>query len=702
MSSNVFNYNKTDYERPQLLLGQAPGLFDTVNKHYPEIWSLYKTQKSLDWDENEFDYSSCVTDFEAADRSRYDMMIKTLAWQWEADSVASRAFAPLLAPFITSTELWAAWLKVTEIECLTPDHDVLTTNGWKSIAAVTEEDKVAQWNQETKEITFINPIGVMSKHYKGLMYEFHNAVNNYSQVVTANHRMPMMYPYQDKGKKWKGADVLLAKDVNLHGKNALPVAGYAKGTNDEGMTPLERLLVAVQADGSITDERYTGERTGTLSYRFSLNKQRKIDRLIQIATEAGYEYDIYEGKRFNVDGQRIVNIRVPKDDYNWNAKSFDWIDLEAISLKWCQDFIEELAHWDGSIHESGNIRYISSDYSSILMAQLIGHMAGLRGHIVTLKAREGVLFPHGGLCDTKEVYQIYFSKRDYMPGNTIEKFEQFYDGMVYCLEVPDSFFMVRRNGAISITGNCLHAATYSEIVRNSFKDPSTILDEILKVQEAHERLGRVVAALDRGYEVSHLYALGKIPNDQNLYNSVFELIVAFYCMERIQFMASFAVTFAICDTGLFQPIGKAVQKIAQDELEVHAELARVVLAHELTTVRGKTAIATIGTRLRDMIDEVITSEMEWVDYLFSEGRELVGLNPERLKAWTRYSAYDVYNTLGLKSEVHDIPKDNPLRFMEKWLNISKTQASPQEQDIAAYKVGILQRTDEGETFDIDF
>src|SRR5699024_1751457 len=233
MTENVFNYAKSDYEKPLLLLGEKQGLFDTIHRHYPAIWSLYKTQKSLDWDENEFDYSSCVADFRNCDRATYDMMIKTLAWQWEADSVASRAIAPVLAPFITSSELWAAWQRIS-------DNEVI------------------------------------------------------------------------------------------------------------------------------------------------------------------------------------------------------------------------------------------------------------------------------------------------------------------------------------------HAATYSEIVRNSFEDSSGIIEEILRVEEAHERLSRVVKALDEAYIASHEYALGQIPNNQDTYNKVFMMVVALYCMERIQFLASFAVTFAICDTGMFQPIGKAIQKIAQDELEVHA------------------------------------------------------------------------------------------------------------------------------------
>lgn len=365
MLENVFNYEKGDYETPSLLMGEKPGMFDTINKQFPEVWALYKAQKSLDWDENEFDYGSCNAEFKSCSKATYDMMIKTLAWQWEADSVASRAIAPVLAPFITSSELWAAWQRIS-------DNEVI------------------------------------------------------------------------------------------------------------------------------------------------------------------------------------------------------------------------------------------------------------------------------------------------------------------------------------------HAATYSEIVRNSFDDPSVILDEMLSVEHAHARLNRVAKAFGDGYKASHEYALGLIPNDQETYNKLFMTIVALLCMERIQFMASFAVTFAICDTGLFQPIGKSVQKIAQDELEIHVELDKVVLAHEMKTPRGKRAFEMLKGDIQEMIREVVDLEIEWINYLFSEGRELVGMNADRLAAWTLYCAKDVYNFFNIKEDKYHFPEQNPLKFMEKWLNISKTQASPQEQDIAAYKVGIMRRTDEDITFDDDF
>lgn len=360
----IFNTEKTDYETPSLFLGQAPGLVDTVNKQYPKIWELYKALKELDWDENEFDYSPCNAEFKSCSKSTYEMMIKTLAWQWEADSIASRSIAPTVAPFVNSSELWAAWQRISDNETI-------------------------------------------------------------------------------------------------------------------------------------------------------------------------------------------------------------------------------------------------------------------------------------------------------------------------------------------------HAATYSEIVRNSFDDPSVVLDEVLRIEQSFARLEGVSRVFSDAYTIGHKYALGMIDDEETVYDAAFMLTVGMLILERLQFMASFAVTFAICDSGMFQPIGKAVQKIAQDELEIHVELDKAVIRNELKTPRGRASYERNKDRIKSLIDEVVNSEFAWIDYLFSEGRELVGINENVLKQWTLFCARDVYNFMDVKSE-HTLPRQNPLRFMANWLDISKTQASPQEQENNQYKMGIVNRSDRGKVYDTDF
>lgn len=363
MDKQIFNTDKSDYGATSLFLGEPAGIFDTVNKQYPDIWEIYKTMKSLDWSEDEFNYSPCVVDFKTCDKATYDMMIKTLAFQWETDSAVSR-ISPIVGCFTSSSELWAAWQRIS-------DNEVI------------------------------------------------------------------------------------------------------------------------------------------------------------------------------------------------------------------------------------------------------------------------------------------------------------------------------------------HAATYSEIVRNSFDDPSTVLDEILKVEESFSRLSKFGEVLGKCYRTAHKYALGEVDATQEVYNDAFMFAVAMLVLERIQFMSSFAVTFSICDTGLFQPIGKAIQKIAQDELEVHVELDKAVIRNELKTERGEIAREQCNDDIRELVEEVIESEFAWVDYLFSEGRELVGMNADILKQWTLYCAKDVVNFLNIET-AYKFPRKNPLKFMENWLNIGKSQGSPQEEDIAQYKVNVMRRDDDGVEFDIDF
>lgn len=365
LDSKIFNVSKTDYQKPSLLLGsQDMGLFDTVNKLYPEIWERYKSVKSLDWDENEFDYSSCNADFKKVPKHTADKMIKTLAWQWEADSIAAKSVYAILAPFISSPELNAAL-----------------------------------------------------------------------QQVSANENV--------------------------------------------------------------------------------------------------------------------------------------------------------------------------------------------------------------------------------------------------------------------------HAATYSEIVRMSFDNPREVLDEVLSIQESFRRLEVVGSVFSEAYTRSHEYALGLKGNNQDTYNKAFMMFCALIALEGIQFMSSFAVTFSIVETGVFLPIGKAVQKIAQDELEEHVALDRAVILNELKTERGKVAYNECKDKIGLMINEVIESEFKQTDYLYSDGHEEVGMNADLSKKWTLWCAKPIYELFNIEPK-YELPKSNPLKFMNKWLDISATQASPQEQDNGQYRVNVTRRTDEGTSFDVDF
>lgn len=705
----IFNNTKTDYDSNEIILGQEPGLFDSIHNHHPELFDLYKRLKSMDWDENEFPYGDCLHEFETCDKQFYDMMIKTLAWQWEADATASRAIVNILGPVMTDSRVWAGYVRINDNECVTPDHEVLTSKGWISIADITKDHYVAQWDYDTREVTFVNPTALIAKEFKGNLINFRTQNRTVDQQVTPNHRMPVIYPYWTTDNvKYHPAD-----KVKYHGGNALPISGSLK--HGKGMTPQERLYVAVQADGTLCSDKYTGVNTGYLHYKFGFKKQRKIDRLLDLCTQAGWE--VREANVKNKTGIRLFYVYVPQAEFNWDAKTFNWFRFDEITYEWALDFIDELKHWDGNVHPQGATRYITTNKDNATIAMTIGHLIGKRAHISIIPARVNAKMPDGTYSNTVEAYQVYFSKRSYVAGNAITKTEVPYEGNVYCITVPTGYFMVKRGDAISITGNCLHALTYSEIVRNSFKNPQVILDEILRVHEAQERLVTVAKVMGEAHDASHAYACNLIPNDQDLYNKIFKFFMALYYLERIQFMASFAVTFALGKLGMFQPIVMGVQKIAQDEYEIHAQYQQGVIKSLLKTERGMRAYEETKEDGVKLFWEIIMSEVRWLVYLFSEGRELPGVTMKKMIQWALFNGNVAGTFTGHKNEITEEMKDeflsatgfelewpdkNPLPYMTEYLDIAANQTSPQEIDNNAYQVNIINTKNEQETFSVDF
>ena len=72
-----------------------------------------------------------------------------------------------------------------KIHCLTPDHDVLTYNGWKPIESVTRTDRVA--TLQDGKIVYSYPLKTFAYDHEGAMYEIRN--KDIDLKTTMNHRM---------------------------------------------------------------------------------------------------------------------------------------------------------------------------------------------------------------------------------------------------------------------------------------------------------------------------------------------------------------------------------------------------------------------------------------------------------------------------------------------------------------------------------
>lgn len=253
---------------------------------------------------------------------------------------------------------------------------------------------------------------------------------------------------------------------------------------------------------------------------------------------------------------------------------------------------------------------------------------------------------------------------------------------------------------LRITDNeSVHANTYSEIVRMGFKTPDTVLKDMLSKVESLKRLSTVGKCLrsvmQNSIETSYNREFNNTePDEREVRKNLIIYYFAMLCLERLQFMASFAVTFTICQSGWFQPIGQAVKKICQDELEVHSEFRKEVLKELTSDELGKDVLEDIRHILTQILEEVTDNELEQtVTNLFKNGeRTLVGTSEKFVSQWVLFNAKDVANVFKLKTK-HTYPKSNPMPHLEKWINMNKNQAANQEQDNPAYKLNVIERDD---------
>lgn len=244
----------------------------------------------------------------------------------------------------------------------------------------------------------------------------------------------------------------------------------------------------------------------------------------------------------------------------------------------------------------------------------------------------------------------------------------------------------------------LHALTYSEIIRQCIKDPKDVFDLVLKTKQIEDRSSAIIIVMEDLKKAGAEFTLGIVPNDQKLFNRVYLGIVAMYLLERISFMSSFASTFIMAEQGYFKGACDLVQKIAIDELDYHAAALKYVIEHLSTKdSRGVIAAQECKEQIKELFNSAIKQEYSWNKFLFSEKRQVVGLNEQLANQWADFNGWFAKQTLGIEQK--STPPQNPLKYMEHWLNLDLTQNAQQESSGNNYSIVALKDDLLDEVFD---
>ena len=314
--------------------------------------------------------------------------------------------------------------KILVDECFAGDTEILTTNGFVKFKDLIGDETVAQYDKG--EISFVKPKRFIKKEHHGDMISL-KIRDKINVLVTPGHE----FIFYNKTSGFKKERIC---DASFHGRKMMPVSGLSIVDDNGELSALERLYIAVQADGSI--HKVYGS---YVTISFSFKKERKIDRLIELCKESGLPISEVKCSR----GKRRFMVKMPSG----TSKDIRNHIKFPMSAEKANKVIYECALWDGSIARDSLLYYSSKDKDQV---DFYNAVATIAGHSCYVSIEED-----NRSSNFSDIYRLFVTKnKRFKSTQGFEKKHVNYDGYVYCVEVDSGSIVLRNNGYTFISGNC--------------------------------------------------------------------------------------------------------------------------------------------------------------------------------------------------------------------------------------------------------
>ena len=333
--------------------------------------------------------------------------------------------------------------------CVDFETEFLTPHGWKPISEYDEGDLVAQFDKDSRSMSFVEP----EEYIKIPCDEFYHIKSKYGvdQMLTPEHRV--LYETSKGNLNVKSAEDV----VKIH--NSDGAVGFG-GKFITTFNPPERegmdisdskllLQVAVMADGYFMDKRKTWDNM----VRINIKKKQKKDRLVGLLEDSQTQYKRVDRN----DGFSVFEFGAPLHTKSYGKEFFD-CSIHQLNL-----IADECLYWDGSYctNDSGRRAFFSNDKKSADFIQYCFSATGRKARISEDIRDDRSNTSYIVTITDRNKLTISNPKR-----NSIELVTHG-DGFKYCFSVPSTFLVLRRNGCIFVTGNSGKSFIVSNIIREA-------------------------------------------------------------------------------------------------------------------------------------------------------------------------------------------------------------------------------------------
>jgi hypothetical protein len=355
-----------------------------------------------------------------------------------------------------------------KLACLTDDHEVLTENGWKPVSDVKVGDVIATINPETHYLEYHPVNKTFAYQHTGEMYSI--KAQQIDLVTTLNHRMYVKKRGKDcfeliQAQVIHGKRVRYKKDaINPNPDYNLKIDGFEIADTHAFLELFGWWIAEGWLEKTLRSR--SDRNTSFYEYRLTISqvKVHGRTRMFHLAKKLGlnmysdkkqtklYISNIHICKYFESIGVCVKAIEKFLPDFVWK-----------LSLEQCRSLLNGMMGGDGSVCNSESWTYYTS---SVKLANDVQRLCLHSGWSANVKLRSvkgtPICIRGKNMTTNADSWAVQIVKSKNTPQvNTKtqniqeEKIIQFC-GNVYCVEVPNHIFYVRRNGKPVWTGNSRH------------------------------------------------------------------------------------------------------------------------------------------------------------------------------------------------------------------------------------------------------
>lgn len=602
---------------------------------YPFAYDAWKKHEQMHWLSDEVPLAEDVKDWNTRlSKEEINLLTQIFRFFTQQDVLVGGAYVDKYMKVFQANEVRMMLMGFAARECFDQETEVLTENGWIKFPLLSKEVKVAQYDVITKAVEFVTPTDYVTKDFYGELHHYRNKTTDI--MVTPGHRLIVTHPTSRKVEFKESRE-------GLWGRNYLyPSTGYGVGCSNE-VTTLERLLIAIQADGCVRSHCPShGVIKKTID--ISVKKQRKIDRVTSYLSELGLNCN----PRIKADGMVKFTFTLPDEVDHLSIKDMGFINLPSLSSQKAVELIDEILFWDGSVYEYENGDTTKAYYNirekAVDTVQAISSIAGIscmKG--INRAAQTLQIYKNKHKSQTKTCYVLSFSNQ--VERTYPHRVDHIYDGKVYCVTVPSGAIVTRRNGRVAMSGNCVHQEAYANLL-DTVGLPEVEYSTFFKYKEMKDKFDYAQQFnVDTPYETAKCMAV----------------FSAF--MEGLQLFSSFAILMNFTRFNKMKGMGQIVTWSLRDEA-AHVDgmmmLFRTFIQENRHLWNDK-----LKKELYDIARQMVEHEDHFVDLAFEQGG-IEGMTPEDIKLYVRYICDRRLIQLGLKA--HYKVKTNPLPWLDDMLN----------------------------------